>query len=224
MRRYVRICLLAAGVLAALLVAAGVWVYWAAQESPAWYQQKVAVDDRAAQGKASDQMEQRVAELVSAFETTGPWKIVITEDQINGWLAHGLPKKHPGALPEGFSEPRVRIETDGVSGACRVERGLISGIVSMKVDVYMEEPTVVAARIRRARLGRLPWPLDKVLENVSQSARHAEIPLTWRQADADPVAIVRIPLVEGDKQVRIETLQLADGKLYIAGVTRRVEP
>jgi hypothetical protein len=223
-RRYARIWLLAAGLLVVLLIGAAVWVYWAARKVPPWYEQSVAASERSAQEKASDEMEQRIAEFVSAFESTGRWKVVITEEQVNGWLAHGLPKKHADALPEGFSQPRVKIESDGVSGACRVERGLISGIVSLKVDLYMAEPGVVAARIRRARLGQLPWPLDKVLENVSQSARAAEIPLAWHQAEADPVAVVRIPLIEGDKQVRIETLQLADGKVTIAGETRRVKP
>jgi len=224
MRKRARIWLLVGGLVVLLLIGAGVWVYWAAREVPQWYQQAVAPKDRAAQQEASDEMEQRVAELASGIKTTGRWQVLVTERQINGWLATGLPKKHRDALPKGFTEPRVKIEPDGVWGACRVDRGTVSCIVSMKVDVYLPGPNVVAARIRRAQLGRLPWPLRKVLDGVSQSARRADVPLVWHQTEGDPVAVVRLPPVHGGKHVRIETVQLGEGKVYIAGVTRSVKP
>ena len=169
-------------------------------------------------------MERHLADLVSAFESTGRWEILFTEEEINAWLAHSLPKKHPDLLPEGFSDPRVHIEPDGISGACRVERGAISGVVSLKVDVRMAQPNVCNARIRRAQLGNLPWPLNKIITAANRTAREAEIPLSWKQAGGDPVAVVRIPLIEDDKHVSIETLQLEEGKLYLAGVTKRIEP
>jgi len=223
-RKNARIWLLLTGLtLAAILVTAG-WVYWAVRQVPSWYRAATANDDRQAQHEASDAMEQRIADLVSGLETTGRWEVVFTEAQVNGWLAYGLPTKHPDALPEGFTDPRVRIEPDGISGACRAERGAVSGVVSLVVDAYLAEPNVVAVRIRRARLGRLPWPLGKVLDGISQSACKAEVPLTWRQTAGDPVAIVHIPEVQGNRRVRIEVVRLGDGKLHLAGVTKRAKP
>jgi hypothetical protein len=221
-RRSLRICWLLASLVVLLLVGLAVWSHWAARQVPEWYEQAVAATDSAAQQKASGQMEQRTADLVSGLESTGRWEVVFTEQQINGWLAVGLKEKHPDALPEGFTEPRVRIEPDGVSGACQVERGPVSGVISLKVDVYLTEPNVVAVRIRRARLGRLPWPLDKILGSISESASRAEIPLRWSRTEGDPVALIRISLIEGDKRVRIEALQLDEGKIYVAGVTERI--
>ncbi|MBN2217474.1 MAG: hypothetical protein JW719_08865, partial [Pirellulales bacterium] len=221
-RKTARIWYLLAGMFLGAIVGAGVWVYWAACQVPLWYQEKTqTAADRDAQREASDQMEQRVADLVSGLETTGRWKVVFTEEQINGWLAHGLPKKHRNALPQGFTDPRVKITPEDVSGACRVERGAVSAIVSLTVDVYLAEPNVVAVRFRRARLGRLAWPLGKVLDGISQSARAAEVPLAWHQVEADPVALIRIPDVHRDKRIRIEVVQLGEGKLYVAGVTER---
>jgi len=221
-RRNIRIWLLSASLVVLLLIGLAVWVHWAARQVPEWYEQAVATTDGAAQKKASDRMEQRTADLVSGLESTGRWEVVFTEEQINGWLAVGLKEKHPDVLPEGFAEPRIKIEPDGVSGACQVEHGVISGVGSLKVDVYLIEPSVVAVRIRRARLGRMPWPLDKILGGISDSASRADIPLGWSQTEGDPVAVIRIPLIEDDKRVRIEAVQLDKGKIYVAGVTERV--
>ena len=207
-----------------LLIGAAAWIYWAASRTPSWYEQAVVPQKPSVQKPKSEQMEQRAAELISGFETTGHWEVLITEEQVNGWLAYGLPEKHPDALPEGFAQPRIKIEPDGITGACRVERGAVAGVISIKVDVYLPEPNVVALRIRRARLGRLPWPLGKILESISQSARDSEVPLTWHQTDGDPVALIHVPLIKGDKRARIEKLQLDKGKIYIAGTTEKVEP
>ncbi|NLE38950.1 MAG: hypothetical protein GX621_13080 [Pirellulaceae bacterium] len=223
MLRKPRFWLVLAALAVTSLVGFGFWLFWAARQVPDWYSEAVAVDDSAALEKASDQMEQRIAELISAFETTGRWEVVITEEQINGWLSHGLPKKHPDALPVGLADPRVKIEPDGVTGAGRVDLETAAGVVSLKVDFYATEEHCLAARIRKARLGRVPWPLNRVLEEISGAAGRSEVPLAWREVEGDPVAVIRIPLIEGDKRVLIETLKLDDGKLLVGGVTERVK-
>ena len=167
-------------------------------------------------------MERRLADLVSGANTTGKWEVVVTADEINGWLAVGLPEKHPDALPPGFSDPRVVIEPDGLTAGCLAQRGALSGVASLKVDVYVAEPGAVAVRVRNARAGSLPWPLGTVLDAISRSARQLDIPLRWSQTDGDPVALFTIPPIEEGKRVRIEVLQLGEGKLYVAGVTEKV--
>jgi hypothetical protein len=212
-------------VVSLLVVLAGLaaWLYWAAQQVPDWYEQAVAPNNPVTQKKASGQMEQRAADLVSGFESTGRWQVVFTEAQANGWLSYGLKKKHPDLLPEGFAEPRLKIEPDGITGACHVERGAVSGVVSLKVDVFLAEPNVVAVQLRRVRLGRVPWPLNRIMAGLSDAARKSEVPLVWRETNGDPVALIRIPLIEGDKRVRIDSLKLDEGKLYLAGETERVK-
>ncbi|HLA83972.1 MAG TPA: hypothetical protein VJL29_04185 [Thermoguttaceae bacterium] len=225
MRKRVRIWLLLTLLGLGLLVGVGVWIYQAAHQAPEWYRQAVATKDTAEERKASsDRMEQRLAELASGLKTNGRWEVLFTEAQVNGWLDYALSKKHPGSLPKGFFDPRVKIESDGVWGACCVDRGAVSGVVALNVDIYLAEPNVVALRIRRARLGRLPWPLGKVLDGISQSAREAEVPLTWRQAEGDPVALIRIPSIQDKKRIRVKTIRLAEGKLYVAGVTKDAKP
>ena len=73
----------------------------------------------------------------------------------------------------------------------------------------------------QARAGRLPWPLAAILDGTAEAARRHSLPLAWRRADGDPVALFTIPPVrdEDGKRVRIEALQLGDGEVYLAGTT-----
>jgi hypothetical protein len=80
---------------------------------------------------------------------------------------------------------------------------------------------VVAVRIRQARAGALPLPIERVLTAVSEASRRAGAAIEWRQAEGDPVAVISIPRPRGGKQILLESLRLGQGKLYVAGQTER---
>ncbi|MBN2022009.1 MAG: hypothetical protein JW809_04380 [Pirellulales bacterium] len=205
--------------LGVLLLAVAAGLYWASQQAPPWYRQAASKPHDPRQRQASEEMEQRVADLVSGLKTTGRWEVVITQEQVNAWLAVGLVEKHPGAIPPEFHDPRVLIEPDGVTLACGTSRSGVAVVVSLKVDVYLAEPNVVAMRIRRVRAGRLPWPLDQVLDGIARAAGEMDFPLRWNTTDGDPVGLIAIRPVDG-KKVEITALQLDQGRLYVAGTTR----
>ncbi|MGA2033630.1 MAG: hypothetical protein ABSG68_15355 [Thermoguttaceae bacterium] len=207
------------GVLLVLLALLG--VYLALRHEPAFYRRAL-TGDAAAEKKASEKMLQGVAHLGSNLAKQGQWQAVFSAEEINGWLAVDLPRNHPDALPQGMHDPRVVIEPDGVTLACRMDRGGLSGVVSVKVDLYLQEPNVVALRVRSARLGAIPGPLKPVLDAISAAGRHAGIPVDWRQADGDPVALVSIPPPRDPhgKRVRIDTLRLSPGQIYLSGATQ----
>ena len=222
MRKAVRIALVTSGVMLVLVVLVTLGIYWASQQVPSWYQEATATVEPEGQKQASDQMEQRLADLASGTQSTGEWEVLFTAEQINAWLASGLIRKHPDMLPPGFSDPRVVIEPDGITLGGRVQRGSTASIVSLKVDVSLSGPNVIAMRIRKARAGVLPWPLRDVLDAITLAARQLNVPIRWQQAQGDPVALVTLPAAE-DRSVRIETLRLDEGKLYLAGVTEEAE-
>jgi len=200
-------------------VIAVVALWRAAQYVPDWYRQAVESSPTPDHRRASDEMERRVADLVSGLKSTGRWQIVFTEEQINSWLAVGLREKHPDALPRGFFDPRVRIEPDGVTLACRTDRGGVSAIVSLKVDVFLASPNVVAVRIRKVRAGRLPWPLEEVLQGLTRAAGEMDVPLRWTTTEGDPVGLFTLRPA-GGKKVQVEVIQLDQGRVYVAGTTK----
>jgi len=217
--------LIAAVVALAVFLAAGVvgyFLYRASQRVPEFYQKALQAAPKA-QEEASDEMVRQVTALASDTQKKGAWEAVFTAQQINGWLAVDVPRNHPDLLPSSASDPRVTIEPEQIRIACRVSRGNWTGVVSVAVDVYLAEPNVVAARIREARIGSLPLPLKGILDKISQEAAQTGLETRWRQAEGDPVVEVFIPQPrdKDDKRVRIESLQLGEGRVYVSGSTER---
>ncbi|MEA1952713.1 MAG: hypothetical protein U9N87_15130 [Planctomycetota bacterium] len=225
MRKILRI-MLVLGLIVVLFVLVGLLaVYLALRHEPDWYVQAAATVDRQAEEQASHEMLQRTADLTSSLETKGDWQIAFTAEHINGWLAVDMPKNHPDLLPESLTKPRVVIEEDGVTLACRAAQAGVSTVVSLKVDVYLSEENKIAVRIRKARAGRLPWSLGKVVEGITEAARQGEANMTWRQVEGDPLAIIKIPSKQGSggRRVRISTLLLEEGRIVVGGSTSAKE-
>jgi hypothetical protein len=220
-RKPLRLVLWIGGILLLLATVALFVGYRAVGRVPDWYQQATETVEPARQRKASDEMERRVTDLASGVESTGKWKVLFTAEQVNAWLAVALKEKHPGLVPSDLTDPRVVIEPDGITVGGRFHRGSINSVVSLKIDVFLAEPNVVGARIRSARAGALPWPLGRVLDVISLAARKSNVSLQWRQTDGDPVALITIPPADKKKRLRIESLQLGDGELFVSGVTER---
>ncbi len=222
MARWLKLALLLFAALAILAAVAGFVAYRAIQHVPEFYRVAIAADP-AAQKTASDRMLQRTAALASDLRKEGRWQTVFTADEINGWLAVDLARNHPGLLPPAIRDPRVAITPEHVLVACRYRAGGIDTVLWLTMDAYLIEPNVIGLRIRKARAGALPLPLDEVLGQIGRASGQWEWRVDWRQADGDPVAQVRIPPPRHpeDPRVRIETLRLGEGEIYVAGSTQR---
>lgn len=209
---------------ATLAVVVGLFaLYWATQYVPDFYRRALAVDPKE-QEKASDEMLQNTAALVSDVKTKDRWQARFTAEQINGWLAVDLRRNYKQSLPESVRDPRVSIAEDEMTLACTYESGGFESVLSLVVDPYLplSTPDVIALRIRRARAGLVGLPLQKVCDGISQAARSTKFGLTWSAPDGDPVALISLPETQGGRRrVRIETLQLRDGEIYVAGTAER---
>ena len=222
-RRLLRLLLVISIALLVVALLVLLCLYLAAQYEPAFYREALEADP-AEQEKASDQMLQQATALASALKKTGRWEAVITAEQINGWLAVDMVKNHPNALPPTLRDPRVTIGPNTITVACRLEQDGQSSVISLTVEPYMSEPNVLALRIVKARMGLLPMPLGNVFDRLSQAARDMRLHLKWGQASGDPVALLTLPAAEDNgRQVRIETLRLGDGEIYLAGSTEKGE-
>jgi hypothetical protein len=226
MRKGLRITLLATcGVL--LVVAIALFVlYLAARQVPEFYRQAMTADPLA-QKQASGRMMENAARLNNSLRTDGRWQSECTAEEINGWLATELPRSEPPVLPPELHDPRVAIDPDGITLAARAEGGGLAGVVSLKLDVYLESPQVLALRIRKARAGAVPWPLGEITRSITQAAEHADLPLRWRQADGDPVALITIPALRIEHRVmavRLDSVRLEKGRIVLTGTSHRQKP
>ena len=221
MSKLLRIALIVGVALVVVVVLGLLGLWFAVKRQPEWYteQAKVNVDSPEHQ-EAGKEMEQGIARVVSGFEKSGKWEVVFTEAQVNAYLASVLPKKHPGLIPPELKDPRVKIEPDSLTVAARLE-GAVNTVVSLKVDVYLPRPNTIAIRIRQVRAGSLPWPLGSLIEEVSNAAKRDNIPLSWTRSGEDPVAMITIAPSDSKKMTEITACQLEEGKLYLAGTTKK---
>ncbi|MEN6450419.1 MAG: hypothetical protein ABFC96_08010, partial [Thermoguttaceae bacterium] len=202
----------------ALLVLALVGLYIASRHEPAFYHRALAID-AADLAKGSNRMVRKLAALQSVGQRDGRWDARITDLEVNGWLAVDLAKNHSKTLPAEMHDPRVAIDPSGITAACRFQHGIIDTVLSLKVQPFLSSPDVVGLRIVRARAGAIPLPLRRVLDGVTEAARTAGVPLGWQHADGDPVALFAVP-DDADRVVRIDTIELRHGEIYISGATR----
>ena len=210
-------------ILLALALAAGGWM--ALGHAPDFYLRALAADP-ASQAVASTEMFNRAQRLARQVRDPGEWQAQFTAEQINGYLAVDLVKQFPELAAPEIRDPRVELRAGAATLAFRYDGPPASSVVSLEVEAYLFEPSVVALRICGARAGALPLPLDEVLESISRAAAAADVNLRWRQTEGDPVALVTFESPPGKPQLAIEKLELRDGSLFVAGKTapKRLKP
>ncbi|MGA2253551.1 MAG: hypothetical protein ABSG53_02725 [Thermoguttaceae bacterium] len=219
MRKKVRFTLISLAVLG-LIAAAVVAIYHASQQVPAFYSEAISVP-AVSQEKESDLMLQQITTLHNELQEKGTWRQVFKAQTINGWLAVDLPQNHPTLLPKGMHDPRVHIGPQGITMACRVDRGGLHVVVSLQVSAFVESDNVVGLRVHKARLGAIPWSLRSVLDGITDAAQQSNVDIRWRQSDSDPVALIKLTSFKGGQKqiIHIDTIRLEEGALVVAGTT-----
>ena len=60
--------------------------------------------------RLAGRMMTKAASLHAAMRQDGAWEALISEGEINAWLALDLPRNHATLLPSGLSDPRVCLQ------------------------------------------------------------------------------------------------------------------
>jgi hypothetical protein len=211
---------------ACLLVLAGVvavalWAtYRAIGRVRPFYQQALALD-RHTLNEGSRQLESRATALYSDTQRPGHWQALFTADQINGWLAVKLSEDCADQMPDDVHDPRVSIAPDGLTLGFRTTQGGVETVVSVDASVFVTESGAIAVRLMSVHAGTLPLPVMQVADEIASACRGLALPIRWTQQDGGPVAIIEINKVESNRgeNINIDSIELGEGELYIAGRT-----
>lgn len=199
----------------------GCFVYRAAQAEPEFYQEALTRSVPEEQAQHGADLERQLLELHNQAITEGRWEAILTDEQINGWLATDLPLKFPQLLPPGAKDPRVAIRDNRIQAACRYESSRINAVISLELEVELsDEPNTLSVRVAQVRAGRVPIPLAPFLERIAAVAKTTDVPFRWAKTEGDPVAMITIPKQHKDylhREVYVESLELRDGELALAG-------
>lgn len=218
--RIVAVCLL---VLAAVVGVALWGVYSALRRVQPFYQQALALDPQVLD-EGSRQLESRATALYSDTQKTGQWHALFTADQINGWLAVKLAEDYADAIPADVHDPRVAIAPDALTLGFRTTQGGVETVVSVDASVFVTEAGAIGVRLLGVRAGALPLPVTKAAEEIAAGCRGLSVPVRWTQQERRPVAIIDVDqsLSKGDHRLVVDSIELGDGELYVAGRTDQV--
>jgi hypothetical protein len=210
---------------ASMLVVSGGSAWWLLRQTrhvPEFYS-RATHQPPAVTAEASRRLRADVKQLQEDAAKVGSWRAEFSDDEVNAWLVEELPKKFPRLLARGASEPRVVIQDNRVFAAVRYRNRRIDTVISCEIQVALtEQPNMLALKVVGLKAGALPLPLSKFLKGISKEAAKGDIGVQWDLAKSGPIALVTIPSEHPDyviSPVTVESVDLADGRLTLAGHT-----
>lgn len=202
----------AAGAAAIAVAAIG-----AARVRPAWYAERLAPGDAAVVDRDARRLVTTVAGLRAAAGQPGPWGVAVREPEVNAWLAVDLPRNHAAALPDGWSEPRIRLEPGRIRVAARTMVGPFSAPVSCDVEVRLRAVNQLECAVAAAWLGAIPLPSGPFVHRLAALLGRLGFVTEPRRLDGRPVVVVSL----GGRGVALEGLSVDSGELVVAGSTEQ---
>lgn len=214
-KRWVQILL----ILVVLLLGGLGWVFYAVKQVRPFYLAARAIpEDRLKEGNR--EFLNRASRFKNDLRKPGEWSLLITDEQINGWLAVDLANNHPDFLPEEIQHPRIKIEPQQISLGVMVERDPFPVAASIDFSVQVDNRRELAMRVIAARAGTLPWPVDTVMAMLRRAATNQGWTVRETTIDNDPVLMLSPPPPEdGKAEVILETIDLREGEIFLKGKT-----
>jgi uncharacterized protein YpmS len=220
MKRLAIVVVVAIAALLIGVVGAGLYFRAALARAVPFYVEALA-SDAADLEQASRELESRLAAVYSEAQKTGRWQATFTAAQINSWLAVELPKSFPELMSQDFRDPRVAITAEGASLGFQTKVAGVNTVVAVVTDVFVDEHGLLAIQLRSVQAGALPLPTKDIVDRTQAALKRSRLPCHWSQSAGDPVLLVNVSqLVSGEHQQReLETVELHDGEIYLAGIT-----
>jgi hypothetical protein len=163
-----------------------------------------------------------VSAVHAASRRVGPWATVLTEREINAWLALDLPRNHVTFAGGWGTDPRVELLPGRVRAGVRVGNGPIATVAWIEAEVRLRAVNQLGITITDARLGSMPVPRGPILKAIGRRLDALGVVTEIRRFENTSVLLVYIPsTTEGTGSTRwLESLRLAAGELAFAGETR----
>ena len=187
---------------------------------PDFYRQALAVPAEQ-QRQLGAELEQQFKRLQETTVRQRRFQAIVSEAQINGWLATTMIARHAHRLPPGVRDVRVSLEEGRARIGATYRKGRIETVVWLIADLRLtEETNVLELHLRGLRAGRLPFSIEKLKDQVASALQRANVSVEWIQDAEDLAAEILLPrhLKELPRQtVRFEKIEIHDGELLLSG-------
>lgn len=203
-----------------IAVTAATVLWFVARQPPKWWSPPAASDPQVRQ--LAERVEYRLVQEAHRARPAGDsWRLRITEEQINAWLAARLAEwfAHQRDLdwPDELSPPQVQIEPAGVIVGCSVGGDGRSRFMAARILTAFAEDGV-RLRVERLWHGRLPIPGDPISIIRKTLAEHGGARFLQ-----DPQTRRWLGILEGAEPVD-PLIRLTDGRrIRLLGIEREAD-
>jgi len=208
-----------------LLLGLGLFLFYrAAKHVPEFYRQARVSSARQEQ-QFGEEFKQQLVDLQTDLEKNQRFETILSEDQINGWLATTVAQQHAHRLPSGMRDPRVAIQQGEVKVGSHFRRGKIDTVVWLVADLKLNDKSnVLEIRLRGLKAGLIPFSIERFQEQITSSLTRAKLKITWVKDAEEVTARIQLPErfegLEG-KSVQFERIELQSGGLLFSGRARK---
>ncbi len=194
--------------------------YYAARQVRPFYEQALRIEPQAME-RNSRELESRASALYSDAKKLGQWRALFTAQQINSWLATQQAANKNGELLANIRDVRVAVARDCLTIGFQTKWSGVESVLSIDASLLLTDDGAVGVRFLSAHAGELPLPVMQVAGYLASLSKKRNLPVRWTQEKSQPIAIIRVesnPSSE-DRQFFIDSVELRDGELYVAGHT-----
>lgn len=211
-----------AGAVVAILLAVPVVAWVSLTYQPRFYRRAKAQVSRAELEAESRRFMAQTSHLYNDIRNEPTWTALFTDQEVNAWLAKDLVEQFADQIPPEVHDPRVAFEPDRVTLAFGLDRGPIRLVVAVTARVRVPEDNLIALTVEKIRAGAFPLDSQSLIDRITDHARRRGLDLRWeRDAEGLPVALIHYQAQPGRTDVVLERLMLADGRIVLAGRSRK---
>lgn len=205
-------------------------LYWLATAPVPSYQRLLEQTDRQlASGEletSRQELESQLTALYSDAQVTSDWQTVLTQTQLNSWLATELPAALPELAEQGIQQPRLVLKAGQVTVAMQANLAGAETIVSVLCEPYVAEDSSLALEFGAARVGRVPFPLANILDRLRAAAGERSSSVRWVRSSGKVTLLIDIEtlLSTSEQTRRLQAIEIRRGEIYVSGTTKPGEP
>jgi hypothetical protein len=188
------------------------------KSDPAFYAQSDMPAD-SHRRELSDGAKHQYSEILSILSKDS-WDVGFTADQLNAYFQEDyFQQGGDDNLPDGFHNPRVKIQDGKMRVGVRYGSGLFSTVMSLEVKAWKVQGQIntLAVEIISLQAGSLPLSTSVILDDISEAVRRWNIEITWFRHDGHPVAILRFQADQSRPTFQFDSVDMNNGKLTVWG-------
>jgi len=193
------------------------WLYWAAHQVPAFYQDAAGLNEpeaREERREAVERVTRQTQDVVERIQDESAWDYEITPQELNAWLTEELPEHVGGRWPPELADPRVAFEKDRLLLGAMVETPIWKGVAALSLRPRLEKPRTLILEVESFKIGQVAIPIQRLMDEIPELRRSPVL----RRDKKSGRYVLRIPL-DGDeiKNLEIETLDVSPDRLRLTG-------